>query len=203
MENKLAAINLGHINLSNNVMLSDPCYSIGTWCQIQLNNVKKGRYESFVIKSDEGDFGIRCSSLIVKHVDKKFDAFIDFTEHDGEVGVDSGQAGIFDMSIYPANPQTRTSEDVFYEQCCNLTLSKKHCGILSNGKGLVSSSGYGDGGYPVYYSLDENDQIDYMHIMFITPDIDYSDYESDREYNIDYEEKLNAYLSKVHTLIFN
>ena len=32
------------IQLGEEVMVSDPCYSIGTWCQIKLSNVLPGFY---------------------------------------------------------------------------------------------------------------------------------------------------------------
>ena len=30
---------MNQITLSENVMVSDPCYSLDTWCQTKLNNV--------------------------------------------------------------------------------------------------------------------------------------------------------------------
>lgn len=190
---------LGIINLSKDVMVTDPCYEVGTWCQIRLDNVKPGKYEAFVVKSDEGDWGIRCSSLIVKHIDMKFDECTEILTHDGEVGVDSGQAGIFDMSIYPEVPHKRGHENKFYEECCDLTLSKIRCGALLNRKGIVSSTGYGDGSYPLCYSINNEGQIDYMHIIYIGPDVDYDD----ENYDLSYSEALESYFSTIHGLIFN
>lgn len=201
--NNLETVIFRDITLSDKVMVSDPCYDIGTWCQIQLDNVKPGNYNVHVIKSDEETWGIRCASLIVKHVDKKISNDMELIIHDGEVGVDSGQAGIFDMSIYPEHQHTRTSEDVFYEECCDTTLSRMSCGTLSNGKGVVSSSGYGDGSYNLLYSKDENGAIDYMHILFIEPDIYEEDYESDKEFEEAYNSELNSHINAIHSLIYH
>lgn len=201
--NNLNAVLFNNITLSNKVMVSDPCYDIGTWCQIQLDNVKSGKYNVHVVKSDEDYWGIRCASLIVKHVDKEISHDTELIIHEGEVGVDSGQAGIFDMSIYPEESHTRTSEDIFYDECCDLTLSKMSCGILSNGKGIVSSSGYGDGGYNLLYSKDENGAIDYMHILFIAPDIYEKDYESEKEFEEAYDNELKSHINAIHDLIYN
>ena len=43
------------ITLSENVMVSDPCYSPDTWCQTKLNNVLPGNYIVDVDYSDEGE----------------------------------------------------------------------------------------------------------------------------------------------------
>jgi hypothetical protein len=66
------------------------------------------------------------------------------------IGIDSGQCGIFDDTIYPADKKSRGKFDdkgSFYGECCQITLSKEKGGIMKNCKGLVSSSGFGDGIY--------------------------------------------------------
>lgn len=204
MDTSKLSINVfGNIELSNEVMVSDPCYDLETWCQIKLDNVKPGIYNSYVVKSDEDSWGIRCSSLIVKHKDKVLNECTEFIEHKGEVGVDSGQAGIFDMSIYPPKPHVRNKENPFYDECCDITCSRMSSGILSNKKGIVSSSGYGDGGYSLFYSTDDEGQIDYMHIIFIGPELNDEDFESDEEFYLALSEELDTYFSAIHGLIFN
>ena len=49
---------MNQITLSENVMVSDPCYSPDTWCQTKLNSVLPGLYNVDVQKSDEGDWGV-------------------------------------------------------------------------------------------------------------------------------------------------
>jgi len=48
---------MNQITLSENVMVSDPCYTTDTWCQTKLDNVLPGLYNVEVEKSDEGDWG--------------------------------------------------------------------------------------------------------------------------------------------------
>ena len=43
---------------SGSVVVSDPCYTIPTWCQGIVDNVKNGRWMGFVEYSDEGDWGL-------------------------------------------------------------------------------------------------------------------------------------------------
>jgi hypothetical protein len=62
-----------------------------------------------------------------------------------DVGVDSGQAGFFDEFLFEGVCQDATLKDQFYDQVCELTLSDAQWG--AHLAGVVSSSGYGDGGY--------------------------------------------------------
>ena len=59
--------------------------------------------------------------------------------------------------------------DTFYKCCCNHTLNKKRVGIIK-GMGIVSSSGYGDGCYPVYpikiYKFTHYETVG-LHIPFV------------------------------------
>ena len=71
-----------------------------------------------------------------------------------KVGVDSGQAGVFDKPFYRAGADAGQipSEDAleaWYNSCCNQTLHTDHyAGVIPHG--VVSNSGYGDGGYICY-----------------------------------------------------
>ena len=58
-------------------MVSDPCYSIPTWCQSIIDNVKPGHYLPFVKNSDEGDWGLRNSLLLAIDEDHQSDEFLD------------------------------------------------------------------------------------------------------------------------------
>lgn len=47
------------IKLGNSVMVSDPCYTLDTWCQAKVDNVKEGEYNTYCHKIDTGD---RCQN---------------------------------------------------------------------------------------------------------------------------------------------
>lgn len=116
--------NKGTIKLGTKVMVSDPCYGLGTWCQGVLENVLPGQYDCKVEYSDEGTWGIRVSAIEVTHVDYN-GKFLLLNLEDFEVGVDSGQAGIFDYEYY-ANYHMNATErphvdDDWYDRCCDLT----------------------------------------------------------------------------------
>ena len=150
------------IKLGNQVVVSDPCYSIPTWCQAIVRNVLPGNYRTLVLKSDEGVWGNRCSHLIAIHEDyahqeEKFR----WEQYPSVIGVDSGQAGIFSRESYRNDQMAdqigngdgedfgsgfdREEGDKWYRKMCTRTLGNEHWGTYS--EGVVSSSGIGDGSY--------------------------------------------------------
>ena len=156
---------MNKIKLSGEVMISDPCYSIGTWCQTKVSNVLPGTYLANANRQDLGEWGQRIMSLVVIHEDyvgknKRWYALSD-------IGVDSGQAGIFDMASYRndaiaeeiESPEIdfvlpiRQDGDDWYTKMCKFTLGGKGWGSYDGG--IVSSSGMGDGMYAVYVLKDK------------------------------------------------
>ena len=93
---------LGTIDLSGTVVVSDPCYDREVWCMMPGVKVRPGRYRVFVARQNEGRFGIRIACLMAVHDDYEA-AEINNWDDDcsGSIGVDSGQCGIFDDAIYP------------------------------------------------------------------------------------------------------
>ena len=158
---------MNQITLSENVMVSDPCYSPDTWCQTKLTNVLPGKYNVEVDKHDEGTgWGVRVSSITVVHEDYVDDG--DWEQH-SECGVDSGQCGIFCMTGYRNDelsksittptldnpfvlPYNDKGGDMWYEKMCHFTLHKDQWGLYDTG--VVSSSGIGDGLYPMEVMMD-------------------------------------------------
>lgn len=169
------------INLSNSVVVSDPCYSSPTWCQTILTDVLPGR---FIAQVNEDPETGRCAELLVIHEDY-YQMHLDYNEH-SSCGVDSGQLGIFDAASYrddsaagslgaPALdfvlPDHTNEGDRWYEQICRFTLDD--LGYGSYDSGIVSSSGWGDGMYPLDVARNDQGQIVAMQVIFI--DASYSD----------------------------
>ena len=157
------------ITLSENVMVSDPCYSPDTWCQTKLDNVLPGLYNVEVEKSDEGDWGVRVSGITILHESITDDGISLEWEDHSECGVDSGQCGIFCMTSYrndevsvgittptlynPFVIPFREDGDKWYEKICHFTLCEPQWGVYDTG--VVSSSGLGDGLYPMEVMMDK------------------------------------------------
>ena len=170
---------MNQITLSENVMVSDPCYTPDTWCQTKLNNVLPGKYNVEVDKHDEGTgWGIRVSSITVIHED--YTDTDDWEQH-SECGVDSGQCGIFCMTSYRNDemsvgittptldnpfvlPYNDKGGDMWYEKMCHFTLHKDQWGLYDTG--VVSSSGIGDGMYPLDVMMD-GDKIVGMRLEYL------------------------------------
>ncbi len=94
---------LGIIELGDKAYISDPCYSIGTWCQALVDNLKPGRYLCYMYKTDfgPGGFGgIRVTDLWVVHEDNKHAYPTKILDKNICIGVDSGSAGIYDKDYY-------------------------------------------------------------------------------------------------------
>lgn len=158
---------MNQITLSENVMVSDPCYTPDTWCQTKLTNVLPGKYNVEVDRHDEGTgWGTRVSSITVIHED--YEDTDDWEQH-SECGVDSGQCGIFCMTSYRNDEMSEgiTTPDVnfnlgdyrkddggekWYEKMCRFTLSENQWGLYDTG--VVTSSGIGDGLYPMDVMMD-------------------------------------------------
>jgi hypothetical protein len=148
---------------SGSVYISDPCYDIGTWCQGKTDNVKNGTWKAHIIiaTNEETGWGNRVAELVAIHesaIDNKFE----FEENSGaDIGVDSGQAGIFDKEVYKGG-----DDENWYEECCDKTLSENQAGVLEGG--VVSSSGFGDGSYNAFYERDEEGNIIAIKIDFLS-----------------------------------
>ena len=116
------------IKLGSKVMVSDPCYGLGTWCQGVLENILPGNYSCYVEYSDEGDWGERVSAIEVIHENYDMPVEFEFEPEDFEVGVDSGQAGIFDYDYYVKyhtdSKESDHVDDEWYDRVGALTCVK-------------------------------------------------------------------------------
>lgn len=86
-----------------------------------------------------------------------------------DASVDSGQFGFFDDTIFPYYEE-RDYEDKnkFYGKCCVLTMTKKLQAGIINDKGVVSSSGFGDGTYLVQVGKNALGKINLVSVQFIS-----------------------------------
>lgn len=171
------------IKLSNEVMVSDPCYTDPTWCQHKLSNVLPGEYSVHCKTYESDGWGKRNSMLLAVHKDYE-NKNLKWEECEGaDIGVDSGQAGIFDLPYYRKDSVFDNQEskflrgyskkedeegEVWYGHMCDRTLGEEGWGHFEHG--VVSSSGYGDGSYTLY-TASINGQVVAMCIDFaVEPD---------------------------------
>jgi hypothetical protein len=121
-------------------------------------NCRKGEWVAQFERKNCGAWGNRVSRLTVTHSIGGVGAD---EPADFEVGVDSGQAGVFDDARYPTDPDDTS----FYDKCCRLTGSPLRAGVLPFG--VVSSSGFGDGGYAATIRRDADGVCYRISIEFI------------------------------------
>lgn len=148
------------ITLGNEVVISDPCYTIPTWCQYKTDKVLPGQYHTFVNRNDRFGWGMRNTGLLAVHEDFVSQPLKFRRIAAADIGVDSGQAGIFDLNSYRnddvfknevsefAKKYRSGDKDGGEEWYCHMadrTLSEIGWGSYSHG--VVSSSGIGDGSY--------------------------------------------------------
>lgn len=154
------------IKLGKEVVVSDPCYTIPTWCQAVIDNVKPGVYHTGVRKHDAESWGIRCSMVFAIHEDYYNTPHLligNWEKTNYDIGVDSGQCGIFSKESYrndshqfdfepydfgPGFPTNDVGGDLWYRHMAKQTLSEQHWGTYE--EGIVSSSGFGDGSYELF-----------------------------------------------------
>ena len=157
--------------VTGTVIVSDPCYVIDGGSQRVIENVLNGDWDCKVVCL-EG----RVAELLARH-SANLRSSAKWTEAAGKIGVDSGQAGIFDESHYRDDdvengikrigPDVICPEERWYSLCCDRSLnSKSGAGVIPFG--VVSSSGYGDGEYNCYIQRDKKAQVVGIKIVFIT-----------------------------------
>lgn len=154
---KLGTFNVGE----NKIIVADPSYDFGDFGTLILNDVLEGKYFAVITTTDNLIASLNIIHSDYKNIAQNFSLY-------GEIFVDSGQAGFFDKNYFVEN-QGGTFSDItsFYGLACAITMSPKHAGTMKR-KGVVSSSGFGDGFYSVFVSVNSNGKIIAALIEFIS-----------------------------------
>lgn len=172
-------VHLGSFEItSGKVHVSDPCYTdLGSGKTVK---VKNGKYDCYVEYSNDYFDWERVRSIEISLESGNDYIYIN------ELTVDSGQMGIFEAKSYlndsigEVTDEMEIGDTPFYKICCHTTLSEQQCGIVKNG--LVSSSGYGDGSYPVYAKYNKDNEIVGIKVEFIEDEFDYDEYDDEDEW---------------------
>lgn len=166
------------INLGPEVYVTDPCYSVPTWCQKKLTNVLPGEWVVSMIYDELGGSN-RNAELYLIHKDYQSTRGLSF-DWLGDFGVDSGQAGVFDAASYRDDayaagittpeldfglPGDPVEGDAWYSKMCKFTLTGDNWGAYD--AGVVSRSGWGDGEYPLY-GAEVDGKIVALQLVFIS-----------------------------------
>ena len=217
------------ITLGETVKVSDPCYSDMVWCTAKLSNVLPGEYKCSYAESDEGSWGLRISAIRVVHKDYQ-GTVPNILLSTADIGVDSGQAGIYDYAYYMRYRTPESKNQEWYERVCDITCGEKpnpnyipfeqsksykpeydvlndiplkpanheervalrvemerakimygntregcekvwyNAANAIDGKGYVSSSGYGDGSYALAIARNKEKKIVAIELIYLSDD---------------------------------
>lgn len=103
------------IELGDKVVISDPCYDLDIWCQGVLENVKPGTWHTKAENLNVNCWGNRCSTLIAWHEDVEEPDEDDYELTGIDVGVDSGQAGIYDYNHFAHIKGDENRDEQWYD----------------------------------------------------------------------------------------
>lgn len=159
----IQSVELGEFDVvSGQIAITDPSYGksyIGPDGISKLvRTARKGKWRGRAIIYVVGnkDHTV-CAELLAFPADHPLPESPSWEELSGCIGVDTGKAGFFDLQFidseavvpknFPWKDGKADPERLWYSYCCEITLGKPGAGVIPYG--VVSSSGYGDGGYPV------------------------------------------------------
>jgi len=139
-----------------------------------IPHARKGTWSFAVVYVNAGQAGVRCAELRARHASLPSTQGLKWRRQQGLVGVDSGQAGVFDAGYYhekqivPKNKVWKEKpldpDDLWYSLCCEVTLGNAQAGVIPFGG--VSSSGFGDGAYE-WDSVEAGGEVVAVRVIFL------------------------------------
>lgn len=160
------------IRLNNKVVVSDPCYTLDTWCQEVLFNVKPGEY---VIEYYKAHNPFDGHAFCLTHIKHKLGIFPEKV-YTKSLGIDAGMVGVFPFeefrndSIVPDNHEYKLKVPDF-----NNPGEKWYSAIIPDwdvcpyrimSNCFVSESGYGDGCAELRVSTNSKGEVYRIAVVF-------------------------------------
>lgn len=146
---------------STPITVTDPCYNADTWCVIDGVKIKPGRYDCIAWKEKEqytDESGKKHSYQTVRICGIYLNGYVPKSvegEQIGEIGVDAGLAGFF---------QNKPDyDDEAWSRFCS---EIGHKDYMITDYGFFTSSGNGDGFYPVFAFKNKDGEIVALEIHF-------------------------------------
>lgn len=167
-------IQLGNFEVnSGQLVVADPCYELDTNTVIMgvLELAANGPWIAEVEKVEIPEWGEANAKLTAYHESvAEQRTILEWIKCSFVVGVDSGQAGIFDRNHYRISNAANHSgsndtDSEWYLACCDITENGEEAGVLTGG--VVSRTGMGDGAYGVYKAENWQSQVVGVKIVFI------------------------------------
>lgn len=148
---------VGMMDFHGNVDITDPCYDRSTWCRMNDVRIAEGKYGCFIHKNENSKDPWDANRIrtIGIYLNGNFSTRMVF-EQIGNIGVDAGLAGFF-------HHKPDYSDEEWSRLCEKIEGADT---FLEDGS-FFSSSGYGDGEYPVYASKNTDGEIVALEIRFL------------------------------------
>ena len=134
-------IKVGTITLGDHCDVTDPCYKKDVWCRTTMP-VRPGKYNCFMLLDKKNG---RVKRSMIVHESVKTDMFY---QDYFQIGVDAGLAGYF-------NNKPDYTDKEWQEFCDKIGTAS----YLIEDDMFVTSTGWGDGGYPLRICLDGGDVV--------------------------------------------
>lgn len=143
-------------------MVSDPYYSVGTWCQQILEDVLEGTYIITPYVGEIEGWGNRVVDLVLRHENYKYNYKCCPREIVSEdIGVDSGMCGIYDLNYFIE------SKEVDFEKFFATVENAANPFGTHDCMGVTTRSGCGDGVYTCYVGRRKDGKIVSIRLNFI------------------------------------
>lgn len=159
---------------SGKLVIADPCYRLDENSVIMgvIAPARQGTWHAQGTMVELDGWGDVYARLLACHVSVQGrEEELDWLKCPFFVGVDSGQAGIFDHGLYrrfSLGEEREQDDGPWYEACCDLSTGDYEAGVLAGG--AVSRSGIGDGAYGAYVAYNERQEAVAVKIVFIKRD---------------------------------
>lgn len=150
---------VGEMVFDNNIDISDPCYSRNGCGNIIDYKIKEGKYGCYIKygKPEEWEENRIAEIAIIK---KGYGGTKDMVWNKADaIGVDSGLAGFFNHKNEYSNEE--------WSDFCDRLCDREEKWWVNIDNGFFSESGWGDGGYYVYESRNNNNEVIALKIVFI------------------------------------
>lgn len=183
---------------SGQIVASDPCYEYpkgGVLAGKIIKNALNGFYEVLIERSDEGDWGIRNTKMMIIHSDHYHPDWLDYEtkEYEGCCGVDAGCFCFADEQYYKeTHTDTNSKEfdkwwDKFVMAHCDGKDVAKVWQDKNEDRIIISDSGYGDGAYYVNSYKDKNGFVIAVEVIYIITE---NDKDEDEEFYEEWGEEI-------------
>lgn len=164
-------LDLGAFECSSGTLwVSDPCYDLAEGEGKDVLEGAKGSWHAYSTRRGCGNWGDRPAQILIAREGEDPLAWLagsgayPWVDAGIDCGVDSGQAGFFDIRAYG---EPGGENEAFYDACSDLTLGFMGGGVVCGG--AACRSGDGDGGYPVEIARAPDGSLAAARILFYEP----------------------------------